>query len=425
MRVFLTGATGFIGGHILRALVDRGHQVTCLVRPGACANLSELAFPVVVVAPGEFTQPAGWLDQLKGHDAVVNAVGIIREEAGSSFTAVHTAAPIAMFEAAASAGMKIVQISALGADGGAQSRYHLSKRAADQHLEKLGVPYVILRPSFVYGPGDQSMSFFQSLAALPFTLVPGDGQYRIQPVHVDDVVRAVVKAVENDAVKNLTVDVGGKTALTFDEVLDVLARQLGKSRAWKVHVPWKIMELIARFTDARGGRGPITSEELGMLRRGSVADNGPFIEHFGFEPVAFPIGIRRKRLSQADRWYARLRHVRVPLRLSVAFIWLGTGILSATVSASEGLSLLKQIGIDGPPALILLWGTSLVEIVLGLATAAGWRVRTMGTIQIVLILGFTAILSATMPRLWLEPFGPLTKNIPLLGATLAMMALEE
>jgi hypothetical protein len=185
------------------------------------------------------------------------------------------------------------------------------------------------------------------------------------------------------------------------------------------------MRLTAAVTDALGGRGPITRDELGMLRRGSTCDNGPFVTAFGFEPVPFRIGIARKPLTQADVWYARLSPLRVPLRLSVAFIWLATGIVSAVFAADEGLRLLARVGITGPLADVALYGTSYFEIALGVATVAGWRVRLLGAVQLVLILGFTAILSWGIPELWLHPFGPLTKNVPLLGATLAMMALED
>jgi len=100
-----------------------------------------------------------------------------------------TGGPPDAVQAAAQAGVrKIVQLSALGAEAGAKSRYQRTKAAADARLAELGVPYVVLRPSVVYGPGDHSMTYFLSLAALPVTPVPGDGQYRLQPVHVDDVV---------------------------------------------------------------------------------------------------------------------------------------------------------------------------------------------------------------------------------------------
>jgi nucleoside-diphosphate-sugar epimerase len=426
MRVFLTGATGFIGGHILRALAERGHQVTCLARSQGAGQIDAQSWPHVRTVVGEFTQPESWLDQIPGHDVVINAVGIIRETPGASFEAVHTRAPIALFEAAKRAGVrKIVQISAMGADEGAQSRYHLSKRAADQSLATLGVPYVVLRPSIVYGPQDHSMTFFLSLAALPITAVPGDGQFQVQPVHVDDVVRAVVLAVERDDLKDLTADVGGREPITFDALLDVLARRLGKRQARKFHVPVGIMRAAAAVTDALGGRGPITGEELGMLRRGNVGDNRPFIEQFGFEPIPYAAGIARKPLTEADRWHARLTHVRLPLRWSVAFIWLITGFISIFVSTERGFDLLAQVGITGALANLALYGTASLEIALGLATAAGWRVRLMGCVQILLMCGFMAILTARMPTLWLDPFGPLTKNIPLIGATLAMMALEE
>ena len=177
-------------------------------------------------------------------------------------------------------------MSALGADAGAASRFHRSKRAADRGLAALGVPHVILRPSLVYGPGDHSMAFFARLAALPLTPVPGDGQYRVQPIHVADLARAIAIAIEAPTPLSLTIDAGGGEALTFDQLLDTLARRRGRPAARKVHLPWPLMRLVARATDLLG-RGPITSEELGMLRRGNHADIALFVATFGFMPRAF------------------------------------------------------------------------------------------------------------------------------------------
>lgn len=424
MRIFLTGASGFIGGHLLRGLVARGHEVTCLVRAAAREKLDAQHLAGVTTVVGEFTRPQDWLAHLPGHQAVINSVGIIRPSKRATFTAVHRDAPLALFRAAQAAGAKVIQISALGADARAASQYHVSKRAADEGLAALGIPYVILRPSFVYGPGDHSMTFFRSLAALPMTPVPGDGQYRVQPVHVDDVVEAVVKSVERPELTGLTLDLGGASAISFDHLLDSLAKQLGKSSARKWHVPWGVMERVAQVTDGLG-QGPITGEELAMLRQGSQGDNGPFERAMGFAPMSFETGLARNPLTEADRDHARLVHFKVPLRLSVAFIWIATGVVSAFLSPAEGFALLERIGMTGGLASAALYGTSLFEIAIGLATAVGWRVRWMGAIQLLLMFGFMGILTALLPEFWIHPFGPLTKNIPLIGATLVMMAWEE
>jgi NADH dehydrogenase len=237
----------------------------------------------------EFKQPETWLRHVAGQEAVVNTVGILRECPGATYAAVQTNAPVALFRAAAGAGVrKIVQLSALGADRESDVAFLRSKGTADAALAEMGVPYVVLRPSFVYGPGDHSMSFFRSLAALPITPIPGDGQYRVQPLRVQDGVRSLVMALERDEVRDLTVNVGGGRVLTFDELMDELARGLGKPRgARKWHVPWWLMRGVATLTDLTGGRGPITRDELRMLRRGSTTDNRLFVKRFGFEPAPF------------------------------------------------------------------------------------------------------------------------------------------
>jgi len=314
MNVFLAGGTGFIGGHAARALVGRGHMVTCLARDTTSGRARWLAgLPGVTLIEGAWTRPETWRHYVAGHDAVVNGVGIIRETRGASFDAVHTAAPIALFEEAARAGVrKVVQVSALGADDSAASRFHLSKRAADRWLAEQratgrgaperGVPYVVLRPSIVYGPDDHSMTFFARLALLPVTPVPGDGQYRVQPLHVADLTRAIADAVERDSLSALTVDVGGANVLSFDTLLDLLARHHGdRASARTLHVPWTIMGVVARATDLLGGHGPITSDELGMLRRGNTCDNRPFIAHFDFAPRSLEEGMAPNR----HRWSAR------------------------------------------------------------------------------------------------------------------------
>ncbi len=250
MRVFLAGATGFIGGHLLRALLGRGHEVTCLVRSAARLPGHQGVRTVV----GERAVPEGWVGAVAGHEAVVNAVGIIRETPTATFAAVHTAAPLALFTAAARAGVtRVVQVSALGADEGAVSRFHRSKRAADRGLAALGVPHLVLRPSLVYGPGDHSMDFFARLVALPLTPVPGDGQFLVQPIHVADLARAVTIALERDELAAATIDAGGGEALTFDAMLDALARRRGKRAARKLHIPWGVMEAVARVWMCSGG----------------------------------------------------------------------------------------------------------------------------------------------------------------------------
>src|SRR5215210_7904715 len=181
--VLLLGATGFIGRRLLEVLRDAGYGVVCGVRDAA-------AIPQCRCIPVDFMRDqdeADWLPRLAGVDFVINAVGILRESSRATFDSLHVAAPVAVFRASASAGVKkIVQISALGADDAAVSRYHLSKKRADDALAALDVPWLIVQPAL-----------FTRLAAYPVVPVPGDGSQQIQPVHIDDLTAGIVRLLDS------------------------------------------------------------------------------------------------------------------------------------------------------------------------------------------------------------------------------------
>lgn len=113
------------------------------------------------------------------------------------------------------------------------------------------------------------------------------------------------------------------------------------------------------------------------------------------------------------------------LRSSVAFMWLMSGIVSLLPhSTSASLDLLRHIGVPASLAPVLLIGAAILDIVLGLLTLLPRRVRFLWAAQILLVLIYTAIISVFLPELWLEPFGPVVKNVPILGLLLLLKTLD-
>ena len=156
MKVLVCGSTGFVGRAVAAALKARGHRVLGASRSGPL----RIDFMAPVGAPA-------WAERLRELqvDAVVNCVGILMARGAQSFERVHAAGPAELFEGAALAGIvRVVQVSALGADTG-ESSYLRSKRTADEALLALPLAGTVLRPSLLYGPGCPSTALFATLAA--------------------------------------------------------------------------------------------------------------------------------------------------------------------------------------------------------------------------------------------------------------------
>jgi uncharacterized protein YbjT (DUF2867 family) len=417
MVILLTGATGFIGRHLAAALRAAGHRVIEARRVATDPDLHVSA---------DFSRdlhPNDWVEKLTGVDCVINAVGILRERGTQTFAHLHTRAPQALFDACAQAGVKrVIQISALGADTG-HSGYFRSKHAADEHLARLPLDWTIVQPSVVYGPGGTSARLFSMLAALPLIPVPGRGQQRVQPVHIDDLVACIVTLLASNAFVRQRVPVVGPRPLPLREFLAQLRSAMGLRRTLTVPIPMWLMRLAA----AVGQWLPaslLDRDTLTMLEAGNTATPTHVRQLLGRDPREVEDFFDRHHV-RAVRLEAQLAWLVPMLRVSIAAVWIGSGLLSLGLyPREEGYVLLARVGTDASIAPLLLFGAALLDLALGIATLV-WPRRRLWLAQLVLILGYTAIVSLKLPEYWLHPFGPILKNLPMLAAIGLLYALEE
>lgn len=271
MKILLTGASGFIGGHILQTLEQAGHNIIPVSRHHGFDFRRMLT-------------PEDWLPHLQGIEVVVNSVGIIAETRGQTFETLHHQAPAALFRACVMAGVpRVVQISALGADEQAFTPYQVSKKAADDVLRNLPLEWFILRPSLVYGDGGKSSAMFRFMASLPLIPLVGDGRQRIQPVHVSDVVATVMQCLQTASARR-TLDVVGPEALTFVGWLQSMRQQLGKQPAPTLPIPLQLIMASAHL--GRFLVPMLHPDNLRMLQQGNTADEQPLADFLGRMPLS-------------------------------------------------------------------------------------------------------------------------------------------
>ena len=292
-RVFLTGATGFVGHAVIRALRAHGYAVRCLVRRGSELDLRGLE--AIERVEGDVLSPAALERDMEGCDTVVHLVGIIREEPAtlSTFERIHTQGTINVLEAAATTGVRrYVHMSALGVRPGARARYHRSKWAAEEAVRASPIPWTIFRPSIIYGRGDRFVNILAGLIRrYPVVPVIGSGQQRLQPVPVEHVAEAFARAVELPASVKHTYDVGGPDAVTMVQLLDLIGAALGRSRVRKAHAPIGLVRPMARLLHRLPGF-PLTPDQLLMLEEDNVCDPQPFYATFGLSPLPLATGLR-------------------------------------------------------------------------------------------------------------------------------------
>lgn len=288
MNVLVTGATGYVGNYVVKALLEAGHLVTAVSRKGAKSSaasgkdLGTIAGVKYVAA--DIGSGTGVLEAMTGCDATVNLVGIIAQRGEQTFQRVHVDGTRHLIEAATSLGIKrFVQMSALGAADGAASRYSATKFEAEELLRTSGLEWTIFRPSLIFGVGDDFFGrVLKNLVATPIVPQIGDGLFPFRPVWVGDVAQCFAQALSNPVTIGQIYDLVGPKEYTFRQLLDLEMDTLG-GRKPVVPAPIFLMDIAVPLMQVLGPLAPITTDQYAMLKAGNTADPSRMQQTFTLE----------------------------------------------------------------------------------------------------------------------------------------------
>lgn len=415
MRVLVLGAGGFIGRQIVGDLLGAGHEVV-----GTARSIEALspAFPMakfVTVDLAKAVRAEDWHGQLVGVDVIVNAAGVLR---GPEMDAVHYAMPKALHEAAKAAGVRlVVLISAISARPEVPTDYSQSKLAGESELRSSGLNWIILRPSLVYGDGSYGgTSLMRGMAGMPFfTPLPGSGEFAFTPIHVRDLARTVRIACEGGLAPGRVLEPVGPETLTLKELLARYRAWLGFGRARYLHIPMPLMRLLGRVGDLAGD-GPIATNSLVQMIAGNAGDSAAFIRTIGFAPRSLEAAFHEHPAQVQDRWHARLFFLAPLLQAVLVFMWLASAWLGLTHGEAETKALVYNLGLPQILADPLRIAGSVLDIVIAGFLLFDRSAARPALVQLAVVLGYTLVIGFALPQLWLDPLGPLLKNLPVMLA---------
>ncbi len=272
MRVAVTGATGFVGRHVVRELLRRGVLPVAAARdPSRARNL----LPEGVEVRRADLSPESLEMAFAGCDAVVHLVAVIVERGEETFDSVNVGGTQAAVEAARRAGVtRFVHMSAFGAGPDPRFPYLRSKWLGEEVVRGSGLAWTILRPSVILGEGAGFLHPILTLARFsPVYPLPLGGRTRFQPVAAADVAEAVARCLERGETVGKELDLGGPEVLTFREITERILREAGMARAL-VSVPLWTAYPFAFFQEKLARRPLVTRGQLAMVMLDNVPGKG-------------------------------------------------------------------------------------------------------------------------------------------------------
>lgn len=310
-RIAILGGSGFVGSHLVAALTRDGWATRVFTRRRSRSR-ALLVIPTCEIIETDVHLASNLNEHLAGCDAVVNLAGILNEHtrAGDRFRDVHAELPEKVAEACRQRGVKrILHMSALGVDADAPSEYLRTKFHGEQAAHAAaadGIAVTSFRPSVIFGPGDSFFNRFAGLLALsPFVFPVACPQARFAPVYVDDVVRAILVALDDETTAARHYELCGPLTYTFRELVAYTARVTGRRR-WIVGLGDRLSRLQGQVLERVPGKPFSTDNYLSTKIDSTCTCNG--LEQLGIEPRSVE-SIVPEYLGRNERnsWLGRLR----------------------------------------------------------------------------------------------------------------------
>ncbi len=301
MRVFVTGATGFVGKNVLAELLRQGYEARVLCRHGSANKFDSLRaeFPDfdkrVQFSYGDILYQTVFVpDVLEGCEAFIHLTGIIREKPKEyiTFDTMHVKATKYAVEACKAQKVnRFILMSALGTRENAVTQYHKTKWQAEELVRNSGLTWTIFRPSVIIGKDGELTNMILDMIKHGFAPLIGNGKARFQPVAVTNVAQGTVNALKTPASENKIYEIGGPEVIVWRDIVDTLAKVVGK-RVTKCPFPVPIHQLMATLFE-RFSWYPLTRDQITISLEESVcSDNQSFYTDLHVTPMKLEDNLR-------------------------------------------------------------------------------------------------------------------------------------
>jgi len=296
--ILITGATGYIGRHLVLRLVAQGERPRCLVRDIQRAT-KLLPADKVELVQGDTTQPSSLPTALKGIETVVHAAFITadhKQSAGNNYAETNVQGTSYLVKAAKEAGVqRIVEVSGLGTKSDKPGSYMQGRFLAEKMVKESGLEWTIIQPSVLFG---KDAPFIKGLADLirsaPIVPLIGGGKILFQPIYVEDVVTVIMKVLADPEHTNeKTYIIGGPAYYSFTQVIDELLHTMHKTRI-KAPAPTPLVGIGAAVMEAILPKPPLTKAAMTLFTFNNTTDLNSVERDFGFTPTSFTDYLHRE-----------------------------------------------------------------------------------------------------------------------------------
>jgi uncharacterized protein YbjT (DUF2867 family) len=288
-KVLILGGTGFVGWHLCEKLIEAQYEVTVVTRRSSNAR-HLLTLPMLEIVEADVYDSAALARVLAGHDAVVNLIAILHGSE-DAFEKAHVALPQTLVRACEASGVRrVVHVSALGASLTSASKYQRSKARGEAVLITSELDVTVLRPSVMFGAGDQFLNTFAKLQQF-FPVIPLAGsQARFQPVWVDDVASALLRCLQDSSTVGQVFEICGPEVFTLKQLVELAGRWAGVNGGrgrTVLGLPAPLARLQAALMELAPGDPMLTRDNLDAMKVDNVATGWlPGLSALGIKPAA-------------------------------------------------------------------------------------------------------------------------------------------